>query len=235
MVSTMKNYLFSVDCEVRVAAYEHGLEPPAAPGVREAYHDMWVTMTQSAARHLQGQWQLITITEPAESRSEMFRRTYQEIRRLWHSEPCNILFVDSDCVFVRDTDIFGAYADFRLFNNTDAARHPRFPAYYNSAVRYYASTMNPQVWFWGDLWYREWNYSIYAHEQEMYNAMFWNQNPDNPHQPHRNFQAPGAGTRAELQRWAAWNQSPVDSAEIIHYHGTRGAERARNLAQELVK
>lgn len=229
----MKNYLFTVDCEVRVTKQEYGLEPPAAPGVRFDYNQMWYKLLESANQYLQGTWEKLVITEPADSRHHMFQRTYQEIRKLWHSEPCNILFMDSDCIFMRDCTIFGAYTDFRLFNKTDAPPHPRFPQYYNSAVRYYPATMNPDVWFWGDLWFREWNYNIYAHEQEMYNAMFWSQKPENPHQPQLNFQAPGISKPSDLKRWEDWNQCPVESAQIVHYHGSRGANRAKNLAHQL--
>lgn len=231
--SSMTNYLFTVNCAVNVAHREHGLEAPSAPGVREAYDQMWQLQQQSAHKYLQGSWTTVVITDPAESRNHMFQRTYQAIRDLWHAEPCNILFMDSDCVFQKPTEIFGEFTDFRLFNRTTAPPHARFLDYYNCAVRYYPAQMKPTTWSIGDLWLREWNYSIYDHEQEMYNGMFWHQHPDNPHRPELNYQAPECRTREQAQAWSTWNGCSFDSAHIVHYHGTRGAQTAVTFAQDL--
>lgn len=229
----MKNYLFTVNCDVLVSHREHGLEPPQAAGVREAYDHMWQLQQASARQYLAGDWQVVTITEPATSRNHMFQRTYQQIRDVWHQEPCNILFMDSDCVFRLPTKIFDQFTDFRLFNRTTAPPNPRFPEYYNCAVRYYPLTMSESVWARGDLWLREWNSSIYDHEQEMYNAMFWHQNPSKPHRPELNFQAPQCDQIAQAQAWSGWNQCSFESAQIVHYHGTRGARNAVRFGQSL--
>jgi hypothetical protein len=133
------------------------------------------------------------------------------------------------------TQVFGKYKEFRMFNWTDPKSHPSFPNYYNCAVRYFPATMSRKIWDIGDYHYARWNYDIYAHEQEMYNHMFWAQGipAHEAHEPDMNFQMPGASSPQELAAWQTWNNCEFGKIKIIHYHGTRGPERAIQMAKSL--
>jgi hypothetical protein len=135
------------------------------------------------------------------------------------------------------TEVFGKYQEFRMFNWTDPKSHPKFPNYYNCAVRYFPASMSRKIWDIGDYHYARWNYDIYAHEQEMYNHMFWAQGipAHQAHEPDMNFQMPGASTPQQLQYWADWNHCEFNKIKILHYHGTRGPEQAIQMATALSK
>jgi hypothetical protein len=48
-----------------------------------------------------------------------------------------------------------------------------------------------------------------------------------------NFQMPGASSPQQLQYWAEWNHCDFNKIKILHYHGTRGPERAVQMATAL--
>ena len=229
------NHVVWVNSPVAVTQVEHGLAPCGTPTARAAYDQMFELSRRTVRHYLAGEYQEHVLTQPARNRNELFRRTYQYLRRLWRREPCNILFLDSDTVMTAPTQVFGRYQEFRMFNWTDPKSHPNFPNYYNCAVRYFPHSMSRRIWDIGDYHYARWNYDIYAHEQEMYNHMFWAQGipAHEAHEPAMNFQMPGASTPEELAAWQIWNNCRFNQIKIIHYHGTRGPERAIQLARAL--
>jgi len=231
----MKNHVVWVNSPVAVTKQEHGLAPCGTPTARLAYDKMFELSRRSVRHFLAGEYEEHVLTQPAKDRNELFRRTYQYLRRLWRREPCNILFLDSDTLMTWHTEVFGKYQEFRMFNWTDPKSHPKFPNYYNCAVRYFPATMSRKIWDIGDYHYARWNYDIYAHEQEMYNHMFWAQNipAHEAHEPDMNFQMPGASSPQQLQYWAEWNHCDFKQIKILHYHGTRGPEQAIQMATAL--
>lgn len=231
----MKNHVVWVNSPVAVTKVEHGLAACGTPTARIAYDQMFELSRRSVRHFLKGEYEEHVLTEPAKDRNELFRRTYQYLRRLWRREPCNILFLDSDTLMTWHTQVFGKYKEFRMFNWTDPKTHPAFPNYYNCAVRYFPAEMSRKIWDTGDYHYARWNYDIYAHEQEMYNHMFWAQGipASQAHEPDMNFQMPGASSPQQLQYWSEWNHCEFNKIKILHYHGTRGPERAIQMATAL--
>jgi len=231
----MKNYVVWTNCSVTEVLGDHGIEPAGAPGVRESYDAMFQASLASVQQNLRGAWTGIVIDAEQPTRLAMFRNNYTQIRDLWHSEPCNILFVDSDTVMVKPVEIFGRWPEFRLFNWTTPPRHSEFANYFNCAVRYYPAHMSPKVWAIGDREFAAWDNSIYDHEQLMFNHMFWSQGLswEDAHHPELNWQAENGRTLPELAEHAPFNNLPLGQARIIHYHGTRSHNRGAFLASML--
>lgn len=231
----MKNYVVWTNCSVTEVLGDHGIEPAGAPGVRESYDAMFQASLASVQQNLRGAWTGIVIDQEQPTRLAMFKNNYTQIRDLWHSEPCNILFVDSDTVMVKPVEIFGRWPEFRLFNWTTPPRHSRFENYFNCAVRYYPAHMSPKVWAIGDREFRAWDNSIYDHEQLMFNHMFWSQGLtwEDAHHPELNWQAENGMTLPQLAEHAQFNNLPLGQARIIHYHGTRSHNRGAFLADML--
>jgi hypothetical protein len=196
------------------------------PKIREAYTTMCDLSRSSAKRYLQGEWEEIIITDPADTRVDVFRDNWKRIWDLWHNEPCNILYLDSDTLFIKPTVMFGRFKEFRLFNNTDPKRNHMFNEYLNAGVRYYPSTMSEEVWQIGAEMAKNWNIGIWDQEQLIFNKMFWSQNVEDWHHPELNWQ--GMNLRNNdpdsLDYHKAKNKLEIAHAHILHFSGSRGAE-----------
>jgi len=225
----MKNYVVWTNCVIE------NTEADKAHGVRPAdfgsYNQMHEISLRSAQQYLQGHWEPIVFDQPAPSRVEMFRANWQRIWDLWHSEPCNILYLDSDTVFVRATKIFDRFEQFRLFNWTHPKHKAPFQDYFNAGVRYYPHTMSAATWAIGHDLAQTWNTDIWDQEQIIFNKMFWSQDLawGDAHRPELNWQMPVSGSQDHAQ----FNTIDQDQAMIIHYHGTRGSTAAVRRATEL--
>lgn len=227
----MKNYVVWTNCRITADdGRQLGMEPPNA----EHYTEMFEISRASARQYLGGTWTDIVFTDPAPTRVEMFQANWQRIWDLWHQEPCNILYLDSDTVFQRATDIFGRFDQFRLFNWTTPNRKGEFHNYFNAGVRYYPATMSRTVWQLGADSAADWNLDIWDQEQIIFNKMFWSQNLDwsDAHRPELNWQLPANSTGLTMTKHNGCDQC---TAHIIHYHGTRSSARAVKLAQDLAR
>jgi hypothetical protein len=233
-VETMKNYVVWHNCEIQDTNSAFGLEAAGAPGVANRYSEMHRISLISALHFLQGSWAPVVFSEPAESRVAMFKQSWQRIRELWHREPCNILYLDSDTIMVQPTEIFGKFDNFRMFNHSTPPSQAPFEHYFNAAVRYYPHTMTRDVWDLGDNLAMTWNLDIWDQEQIIFNHMLWSQPVtfETVHRPDLNYQAPTGGVD-QLQGWHSFNGCEYQAAHIIHYHGTRSSNRGVELATAL--
>lgn len=225
----MKNYVVWTNCEIQEGNdREFGMEPANAA----KYNEMFEISRASARKYLAGAWTDVVWNEPAPTRVAMFQSNWQRMWDLWHTEPCNILYLDSDTVFVRATDIFDRFHEFRLFNWTTPRSKSGFGNYFNAGVRYYPHTMSTAVWQLGSDLAADWDLNIWDQEQIIFNRMFWQQDLawSDAHRPELNWQLPANSDRKKM---ADHNKSSFDTAHIIHYHGTRGSDRAVRLAREL--
>jgi len=225
----MKNYVVWTNCEITAGNdREFGMAKPDSG----LYNQMFEISRASARHYLGGTWTDIVWSEPAPTRVAMFQQNWQRIWDLWHSEPCNILYLDSDTVFMRATDIFGRFEQFRLFNWTTPKSKSPFDNYFNAGVRYYPHTMSTATWQLGADLAAAWDLGIWDQEQIIFNKMFWSQDLswEDAHRPELNWQLPANSDRKQMTKH---NGSDFESAHIIHYHGTRGCDRATRLAREL--
>ena len=220
----MKNYVVWTNCLVSETQAQFGIQPVNDPASRQAYDHMFKVSQASARKFLAGDWESIVFTDPAETRVHIFRDNWQRIWDLWHKEPCNILYLDSDAMFIKPTDMFGRFNEFRMFNWTDPKSNGQFENYYNAGVRYYPSSMTPEVWEIGQNIAKNWNMDIWDQEQLIFNTMFWSQNVPDPHHPEFNWQGMHMRLNNTMQtEHEGWNQLKVGDAHIMHMHGSRSA------------
>lgn len=233
----MKNYVVWTNCKVNDTETRFGIEPCADDRVTADYDTMFRYSLASARRYLKGAWEPVVFTEPAESRVEMFKSNWRRISDLWHSEPCNVLYLDSDTIFLKPTEIFGRFDEYRLFNWTTPPRHEQFEHYFNAAVRYHPHTMRQETWDIGEEMAQNWNLDIWDQEQIIFNRMFWSQGLDfeDALRPELNWQAPTGTAINELAQHAQFNSFPIQHVRILHYHGTRGSSRGQDIAAMLAK
>ena len=239
----MKNYVVWTNCDVIAednnVQRELNIKPCDNPKDRASYNDMHRVSRATAEKFLNGNWEAIVWTDPAPSRLDIFKRNWQRIWDLWHREPCNILYLDSDTMFVRPTEIFERFLEFRMFNWTDPKSTDQFENFYNAGVRYYPSTINAKTWSIGQQLAQNWNDNNWNMEQDIFNAMFWQQDivDNDHHHPELNWQgmkmivnSPQAQATHEK-----WNQCPLDQAHILHIHGSRNAVQTAKLMVNTAK
>jgi hypothetical protein len=239
----MKNYVVWTNCDVVSESEEvqNRLNIPRCdnPEARSAYNLMYQVSRASAEKFLAGDWTALVYDDPAPSRLQIFKRNWQRIYDLWHSEPCNILYLDSDSMFVKPTELFGRFKEFRMFNWTDPKSRPNFENFYNAGVRYYPASISEEVWKIGDDMAQNWQDDNWGMEQEIFNTMFWHQNIEDHHHPELAWQ----GLRLLYQHPDAqraheeWNNCALSQAHIMHIHGSRGpvsnAQLMKNLADQV--
>lgn len=169
---------------------------------------------------------------------EAFVVDFFKIKELWESEPCNILYLDADCMFLQPTDIFGKFSDFRMFNYTDPRSLKNdvydFPHFFNCGIRYYPHDMSADVWDTGVKGFENMDRTHWDEEQRIYNQMLWQQpdvNIQTALQPHLAYQ---------MLSGEILNQSDIDfngitihSSHIVHCHGSRHSGGRLETMREL--
>jgi hypothetical protein len=239
----MKNYVVWTNCDVvgedPIIQARLNIAPCDNTEARAAYDTMNRISRLTAKKFLQGDWEPVVWTDPAPSRLDIFKRNWGRIRDLWHQEPCNILYLDSDTMFLRSTKIFDRFAEFRVFNWTDPKSTSLFANYYNAGVRYYPASMSSELWQVGNSMAAIWQDDNWGMEQDIFNTMFWQQQiPDHDrHHPELNWQGMNLirgidGMQSALE---AWNLLPVSKAHIIHVHGSRNAMHTAQLMTDIAK
>lgn len=231
-----KNYVVWTNCQVNETERRFNIEPCADAVTRSAYDRMFQISLASAKKFLQGTWEPIVFTDTADSRVSMFKDNWKRIWDIWHREPCNILYLDSDTMFIRPTEIFEKFQEFRLFNWTDPKSNEKFKDYFNAGVRYYPSTMSKETWSIGQNMAENWNLAIWDQEQLIFNEMFWQQaipEHDRRH-PELNWQGmlmtiPDPRIQGAHEQW---NELALKDAHIIHVHGSRGAVNTAALMEQ---
>jgi hypothetical protein len=230
----MKNYLVGA---VRPVSTTWGYwktqeeEEQALKG-HEKYNEMYKLSRNSARKFLQGEWEEIKFIAPVlDARLYQIAQWYT-IKELWHREPCNILAMGADTLFMRPTEIFGQFKEMRMFNYTDPRQHAEFEHYFNDDIRYYPADMDPAVWAVGERRMGEWFTHEQAHwdwGQLIHNYQFWSQDipADDLLKPNLNWMAHNLrDLTPEIINWhEVWNRCSLADANIVHFSGSRGAEQ----------
>lgn len=234
----MKNYLVGA---VRPVSTTWGYwktqeeEEQALKGHRK-YEDMYNISRASARKFLVGGWEEIKFTAPVlDARLYQIAQWYV-IKELWHREPCNILAMGADTLFIKHTEIFGQFKHMMMFNYTDPKQHAEFPHYLNDDIRYYPSTMDPSVWAIGEQKMGEWFTHTEGHwgwGQLIHNYQYWSQGIDvkDTIKPHLAWQA----FSLNKEHGDAWNGMPLEQANILHFHGSRDADTRVEVMAGLAK
>ena len=235
----MKNYVVWTNCRISETEERFGIRPCGDPESQAAYDTMFKISRASVRKFLSGEWEEIVFTDPSPTRVDMFKANWQRIWDVWHREPCNILYLDSDTMMIQPTEIFGRFSEFRLFNWSDPKKNKQFDNYFNAGVRYYPSTMSDQTWTIGQTIAESWNLDIWDQEQLIFNEMFWSQDIEESDRRHPELNWQGmhmirgiAGMQKALEEW---NELPAAKAHIIHVHGSRSAVHTAQLMSNTVK
>lgn len=147
------------------------------------YNEMQDISISSFQKHLRGDWQLMDIRSPVQPNlQEAFIYTMRLTKKIYlENQPCRILYTDPDTICMKPLDIWGAFPEFRLFDEMDQDIQPisrRTEGYWRCQVRYFPETINKKFWNKMERLIQSWNYKIYAYEQEAYAKLMWSQDLD---------------------------------------------------------
>jgi hypothetical protein len=206
------------------------------------YEKMYKMRTASFRKFCQESFEEIVWTEPADNSDTCTEANWNEIKKLWHSEPCNVFWAGADTFMIRPTSLFGdRFKEYRLFNYTDPRGIADIPHYFNDDVRYYPAKMDPEVWNVGERLMRQW----YDHAevkwdlgQMIHNYQYWSQPmaADTVFDPRFNWLAHGirAITPENIAQHEEWNRCSLNQAKIVHFSGSRGGEAAVKIMRDFV-
>jgi hypothetical protein len=232
----MKNYLVGA---VRPVSTTWGYwktpeeEEKALTGHKK-YEDMYRISRASARKFLQGDWEEIKFTAPVRDARMYQIAQWYVIKELWHREPCNILAMGADTLFIKPTQVFDVYSNMMMFNYTDPKTHTEFPHYFNDDIRYYPSSMSAETWAVGERSMEGW----FSHAegkwgwgQLVHNYQFWSQNIElqDVLDPTMAWQA----FSLNQQHGNAWNNCDINQAKILHFHGSRDADSRVEVMTDL--
>lgn len=213
--------------------------------IYENYYKMALLSLGSAKHFLKGEWEYILFDEDINSINEAMPLNSDRVYELWHSEPCNILWVGPDVQFKRPINFFGQFDEFRLFNWTDPKSWDtpnqydlQFYHLFNNDLQYYPSTMNPDLWKIERAMRADWrideSMDSYNNQQLIHNAMFWSQGLawEDAHRPMLFYQAHWLPWQ-DISTMDEWNQAKFEDAAIVHWHGSRNSPIKLECMQKL--
>lgn len=234
----MKNYL--VKSLFNIKSTEWGFRDRSGEeNLYENYLDMHRVSLSSCKQFLRGDWDFKFLSGNCEEINQAFEKTFWGIYDLWHSEPCNIFYVDPDVLVFRDVEPWGKYENFTMFNYTDPREfhnpniyNKEFDHFFNAGVRYFPSTMSEDIWKIGAEMARKWDHTTYDTEQIILNTMLWAQGVSvndvlEPTMAWQAFLPPEEGEE--------WNGCPINEAKAFHFHGSRNAQDRASTMKQLAK
>lgn len=228
----MKNYLIKGLHKIGSATWWEGSDRSNEGDLHAAYSKMNDLSEASFARYLEGDWEIINLVSQARDVNHVFRQQFQSIYEIWSREPCNILYCGSDTQMVKPTEVFGKYHNFLMWNYTDPRSSGPCRHYLNADIRYYPSTMSTETWEFAlkMIDHLDW----WGGDQILYNIMVWCQGLGHeqvidPRMAWQGFMLPMSPKESGDQ----WNQCPLEEAHIIHWAGSRGADRTVDIMKSV--
>ena len=232
----VKNYLV---CAVRPVT--DNWMNQASANLHADYSEMYQISLASFQRFVQEPFETVVWTDPVANNEEYTLANWKATVALRNSGPCNIFWAGADTMMVQPTSLFSdRFLEYRLFNYTDPKNHTEFPRYFNDDIMYYPHTTSDEVWELGEQWWsnienhpnRNWGF-----DQLRHNAMFWSQDiPDSDRlHPEMAYQAMKIRslTEQELIDHNSWNGININSAHILHFHGSRGSQAVIAIMKRL--
>ena len=228
----MKNYLIKGIHRIGSTKWWEGSDRSNEGDLFDLYSQMNTLSEASFAHSMQGDWELINLVSDARDVNHVFRQQFQAIYEIWSKEPCNILYCGSDTQMLKPTDVFGKYTHFLMWNYTDPKTYGPCTHYLNADIRYYPSSMRPEVWDFGlkMIDHLDW----WNGDQVLYNIMVWCQGLGwtdvvDPTMAYQGFMYPMHSKEIGDE----WNNCRLEDAHIIHWAGSRGAARTVELMQSV--
>jgi hypothetical protein len=228
----MKNYLIKGIHRIGSTKWWEGSDRSNEGDLHAAYSRMNDLSEASFAHNLQGDWEIINLVSDARDVNHVFRQQFRAIYELWAKEPCNILYCGPDTQMVKPTEIFGKYDNFLMWNYTDPKKYGPCEHYLNADIRYYPSTMIEGAWAFGlkMIDHLDW----WNGDQVLYNIMVWCQGLSHeqvidPRMAWQGFMLP----MQSKEYGDAWNNCRLEDAHIIHWAGSRGADRTVEMMRQV--
>jgi len=201
------------------------------------YRQLTDLCIRSFRKNLKDLDEVIVLEGLAENYHRMFQDIYYRIKKIYQAGDCNILWVDSDSVCIKPTEIFGKYDKFVMFdiqNQFCSYSHKVEPKlYYHlkpwmmSNVRYYpVGAITNEMWETGDKIASDWK-DVWAYECIIYNTLFHMQGMspeeirEKIYDPRLNFQDIG-GHNSTNPSISLHHNGP----HIMHIHGSRNVDAA---------
>jgi len=213
----------------------------ASANLHANYSEMYQISLASFQHFVQEPFETVLWTDPVANNEEYTLANWKATVELRNSGPCNIFWAGADTMMVQPTSLFSdQFSEYRLFNYTHPKNHNEFPRYFNDDLMYYPHTTSDEVWNLGEQWWsnienhpnRNWGF-----DQLRHNAMFWSQDipeSDRLH-PQMAYQAMKIRslTEQELIDHNSWNGININSAHILHFHGSRGSQAVIAIMKRL--
>lgn len=207
----------------------------------ELYSNLYKISRASARKFLQGEWEEVLHKAPClDARMFQIAQWYL-VKEMWFREPCNILCMGSDTMFIKPTEFFGRYKEMRMFNYSDPKLHKDFEKYHNGVghnfnddIRYFPSTMDPAIWDIGEQHMADWfthDESHWACGQHINNHMLWSQglSINEVLEPNMAWQAIGRNTDDAN----VWNNCSFQDANVLHLHSSRDVDNRLTVMKQL--
>ena len=201
--------------------------------IYEIYSEMCRNSLASMRKFLEGDWEYILFDEEIESINDAMPLNNDRTYELYHSGPCNVLWVGPDVQFVKPTRIFGEFKEFRLFNWTDPKSwhesnqyNKSFDNLFNNDLQYFPAGMDPELWRVEREMRAAWDntdgMSSYNNQQIIHNTMFWSQGLawEDAHRPELFYQAQWLPWH-DIAMQDEWNGCRYEDAHVIHWHSSR--------------
>jgi len=183
------------------------------------YQEMQDLSVESFQRNLQGDWDLVQLSEPQPTLQKGFQNTLKQAHDLWHTHwPCNILYTDPDTLCVVPFMPWDQFSEFTMFPNAGLS-------YYNGGVKYFPSTLGPEFWALLLTLMQTWDETVYDQEQEICKRLMLSQ-ATQP-KPATWAVAQGPINRENLQEYFRLNRC------IWHFHSSRDPQTTTDLMQEV--
>ena len=204
------------------------------------YQEMYKTSRASAVKFLEGDWEPVIHTAPVlDARLFQIAQWYL-VKEMWFEQPCNILCMGADTMFVKPTKVFDHWKGMRMFNYTDPRSHAEHVHYFNDDVRYFPHDMNPEIWEIGERRMAEWFSHSQSHwdlGQLINNSMFWQEDihSDDRLHPYMNWMCHDLRDLSDqsISHCETWNRTTFDSAKILHFNGSRGPKATLDIMKQV--
>lgn len=232
----VKNYLV---CAVR--PIKDGWMNQASQDLHHAYRSLYELSVASFKKFVNEPFESILWTDQADNNFEYNRSNWNDIKKLWQSETCNIFWAGADTFMLKKTSIFSSvFRDYRLFNYTDPKSHRDFPHYFNDDIQYFPHTMSEEVWALGDKILADAGDAAdlqWGFDQRRHNSMFWSQDIPITQRAHPAMAYQAQNLRSldsDIIGWHnAWNGIDINNACIMHFHASRGTAAVHNIMQHM--
>jgi len=213
----------------------------ASANLYSDYSEMYQISLASFQHFVQEPFETILWIDPVANNEEYALANWRATVELRNSGPCNIFWAGADTIMVQPTSLFSdRFSEYRLFNYTDPKNHNEFPRYFNDDLMYYPHTTSDKVWELGEQWWsnienhpnRNWGF-----DQLRHNAMFWSQDIPESDQLHPEMAYQAMKLRSVdatvLAQHDQWNGISINSAHILHFHGSRGSHEVIAIMKQL--